>query len=76
VLVIAAAASVFRSFFDFSILNAGSSSVKFTLCGVESGHLATGLLCNSEIEGVGHEAHFIAKGGGSICGLPIMAIPR
>ncbi len=46
------------------VLNAGSSSVKFALYPAEAGPAATNLICNGEIEGIGHESHFFAKQAG------------
>jgi acetate kinase len=43
------------------VLNAGSSSIKFSLF---EGHVrpgAKGLICDGELEGIGHRAHFLAK---------------
>jgi acetate kinase len=46
------------------VLNAGSSSVKFTLYPADTEPAGAGPLCNGEIEGTGHEAHFLAKQAG------------
>jgi acetate kinase len=43
------------------VLNAGSSSIKFSLF---EGHVrpgAKGLICDGELEGIGHRVHFLAK---------------
>ncbi len=43
------------------ILNAGSSSIKFSLF---EGHVrpgAKGLICDGELDGIGHRVHFVAK---------------
>ena len=44
------------------ILNAGSSSIKFSLF---EGHVRPGpkgLICDGEFDGIGHRVHFVAKG--------------
>jgi acetate kinase len=46
------------------VLNAGSSSLKFALYPAESKPTGGGLLCNGEIENIGHGAHFFAKQAG------------
>ena len=43
------------------VLNAGSSSLKFTLYPAQPGLAASAVLCGGEIEDIGHEAHFFAK---------------
>jgi acetate kinase len=43
------------------VLNAGSSSLKFTLYPAEPRLTGDRLLCNGEIENIGHEAHFFAN---------------
>jgi acetate kinase len=43
------------------VLNAGSSSIKFSLF---EGHVRPGreaLICDGEVDGIGHRAHFVAK---------------
>ena len=43
------------------VLNAGSSSVKFSLF---EGHVRPGpkgLICDGEFDGIGHRVHFVAK---------------
>ena len=43
------------------VLNAGSSSIKFSLF---EGHVrpgAKGLICDGEFDGIGHRVHFVAK---------------
>ena len=44
------------------VLNAGSSSIKFSLF---EGHMRpgpSGLICNGEFDGIGHRVHFVARG--------------
>lgn len=43
------------------VLNAGSSSLKFTLYPAVSRLTGKHLLCNGEIENIGHAAHFFAR---------------
>jgi acetate kinase len=52
------------------VLNAGSSSIKFSLF---EGHVRPspkGLICDGEVDGIGHRAHFVAKdhAGASLAG--------
>jgi len=46
------------------VLNAGSSSLKFTLYPAEERPTAATLLCNGEIEEIGHDAHFVGQQAG------------
>ncbi len=46
------------------VLNAGSSSLKFTLYPAEERPTADRLLCDGEIEEIGHDAHFVAQQAG------------
>ncbi|MEH6952727.1 acetate/propionate family kinase (plasmid) [Nitrobacter sp. NHB1] len=43
------------------ILNAGSSSIKFSLFGGHKRPDPKGLICDGEFEDIGHRAHFVAK---------------
>ena len=48
------------------VLNAGSSSLKFTLYPAEERPTAATVLCNGEIEEIGHDAHFVAQQAGGV----------
>jgi acetate kinase len=43
------------------VLNAGSSSIKFSLFEVHARPSRQGLICDGECEGIGHHVHFMAK---------------
>jgi acetate kinase len=43
------------------VVNAGSSSLKFTLFPAATRPQSSHLICKGEIEGIGHIAHFVAK---------------
>ena len=45
-------------------LNAGSSSVKFTLFAAEAEMTRKSAICDGEVEGLGDAAHFIVKDSG------------
>ena len=43
------------------VLNAGSSSVKFSLFEGHERPGPKGLVCDGEFDGIGHRVHFVAK---------------
>jgi acetate kinase len=45
------------------VLNAGSSSIKFSLFPGDERPVRRDLICDGECEGIGHQVHFIAKDG-------------
>ena len=45
------------------VLNAGSSSIKFSVFTVRSLAEPQGLICNGECQGIGHRVRFTAKDG-------------
>jgi len=46
------------------VLNAGSSSIKFSLYQANGVPCKAGLLCEGQLSGIGHGAHFMAADGG------------
>ena len=51
------------------VLNAGSSSVKFSLFEGHERPGPKGLVCDGEFDGIGHRVHFVARGQlGNIAG--------
>ncbi len=54
------------------VLNAGSSSIKFSLFPAEDLPTRRGLLCEGQCEGIGHRVHFIARDG---AGAPLVDEP-
>jgi acetate kinase len=46
------------------VLNTGSSSIKFSLFPADARPTRQGLLCDGEMEGIGHRIHFFAKDAG------------
>lgn len=44
------------------VLNAGSSSIKFSLYPVTQGAVGEAPLCEGAVDGIGHAAHFHAAG--------------
>ncbi len=45
------------------VLNAGSSSIKFSLFPADARPARRNLLCDGQMEGIGHRVHFFAKNG-------------
>jgi acetate kinase len=45
------------------VLNAGSSSIKFSMFSGGARPDRKGLICEGQTEGIGHQAHFVAKDG-------------
>jgi len=45
------------------VLNAGSSSIKFSAFPANEEPVRQDLICEGEIEGIGHQVHFTAKDG-------------
>ena len=49
------------------VLNAGSSSIKFSLFPGHEQPTRQDLICDGEFDGIGHQVHFTAKDGDGGC---------